>query len=181
MKPRSLLLLFFLAGCSGHPGGLESRLLSDYRLTDHRKKGISSTYIYEKPEGKIFIERLACADRASMEKTVREDMLTVKMLYSDTLSPYPGYISYRITADKSVLPEYREKGAGDTYYRYFLLYSNDRLSLGITSMDAASHRYLHGWITRSGNNILYRVKIFEPLDTGSREIEEIFFSLVCRD
>jgi hypothetical protein len=179
-----LCVAFFSISCTGAPEKqINSELLRSYSLIDSAKTESSRLFIYSDPEkgSRIELEIIEGISATDAQDIIQQEQTGIKLIYSDTLSPYPGELSYRISAPDSIKPVFKKSPVGEFTYEYALLYSNSRFSYGLSSMADAQYRFLSGWLINENAGVLNKIRIFVPLDEEPGIEETIFFSFKCAE
>lgn len=158
---------------------LNSEYLEEYRLSEKYLKKDSVTYIFTNKENIINLEEIKDIKKESADEFIEEEIITIEALYSNSLSPYPGDVSNEIVCNERFIPKFLNKTVNNLTYFYFILFSNERQSLGACSEELVKYKSLIGWNYCENTKTLNKIELFSPLDTDNEELEKIFLSFSC--
>ena len=187
-----LLLLFFAAlialSYQWKPVESDQRHTVDFLASDY----LASFTLREKHDRRnTTTYRLIDGDRVLKLSTIRniekeaaailldDGIMSLRALYADSLSPYPGDISRRIVHSQKFRPRFVQTTQNGTRYAYFVLFANARFGYGTFADDRVKYKSLVGWFYCEQVERFYKVRLFVPKETGDQELETFFLSLRC--
>jgi hypothetical protein len=158
---------------------LQSGRMGDFRLSEKSSLRIPHQFTFTNRDSVLKIEVFPNLDREAAETLLQDAIMGVHALYANALSPYPGDISHRIESNPKFRPQFFTRTVGGVTFSYFVLFANERLGYGATADDLVRYRSLVGWLHCGPSGNFYKVRLFKPLTTENRELEELFLSLRC--
>jgi hypothetical protein len=150
-----------------------------YLLAERSAGRASMLFTLTNRERTMKIELFPDLEAEAARAIVQDGIMSLQALYANALSPYPGDISHRLEASPKFRPQFFTNTVGNVTYSYFLLFANERLSYGATAEDLVRYKSLLGWFHCGPAGNLYKVRLFVPLTTESRELEEFLVGLCC--
>ena len=135
-------------------------------------------YNYSKDKSILKIVKVSGIDSESASVLIENEIIGIKALYGHSLSPYPGEISNKIVYNKKLMPQFKTITSDDKVYKYFLLYTNDRLGLGVADQELVTYKHLLGWIYLDERKEIYIIKYFLSFDKDFQQLEELFFNMI---
>ncbi|MDP8219115.1 MAG: hypothetical protein P9M03_10360 [Candidatus Theseobacter exili] len=160
---------------------LRSDRLSGFVLEKHNTVRERELYTFVSDDMIVKIEVIAGIDKESAETLIGNEIIGVKALYDNALSPYPGDISNRIVFNEKFRPVLKTINNKAVEYKYFLLFSNKRFGLGVGSDDLVEYKHLLGWFYCSEFSELHTVRCFISDAHSFSVIEDFFLGLTCSE
>lgn len=119
-------------------------------------------------------------DEAEAEKLFEGTRLAIEGFYHSNASPYPGLISRIVQCPEAFRPQPVSSAMEGRWSRGFLLFTNDRRTLGICEEKALSYRLLHFVHFCRKTHRSFNVKVFEDSGQGGfDELKRIFNGFNC--
>lgn len=144
---------------------------------DEQKKSIKA--IFNKSENLLKIEVIKGIDKRSADILLEDNIIMIRALYGNALSPYPGEISNELICNENFLPEFNTKQTNLLEYSYFILFANDRLTYGACSEDIVRYKSILAWAYCDGKNSFYQFEFFSPIEMFSESDLDLITSFRC--
>jgi len=116
------------------------------------------------------------SDKASL--IISGDLALVKSSYATSFSPYIGVITREITCGEKFLPREYNFSLNNMAYPYLIMYTNQRLNLGVCNEDSVTFKMLIGWFYNDEERKVYRLTYFIPQDAETELLTMNFFSFI---
>jgi hypothetical protein len=150
-----------------------------FQLAEVQERRFSTEYTLTNQTQILKVEAIAGVGRADAERLAADGVMGVQALYANALSPYPGDISREVISDARFRPQVMHTNWHRQSRSYIVLFANERLGYGATTIEAARYHSLIGWFYCESGEVLYKVRIFSPAATRREELEQFFLALEC--
>lgn len=155
---------------------LEKFEIDEYFFDEHE----IATKVTLRDSKNIFkIEAITDIDIKSADILINDKILTIKALYGNALSPYPGEISNELICNEKFMPEFNTKKTDRLSYSYFILFANDRFTYGACSEDLIEYKSILAWTYCDEKNIFYQFELFSSIESFSESNLELITSFSC--
>jgi len=176
------VLLFFSAGVSiqaKESFGLTSKILKGFQLLTIDESPDGAAFEYKHDQELLRIENINGLDKHSANILINDDILSIRAIYANSFSPYPGDLSNEIVCNEVYQPTYHEQSIEKIFFRYVKLYSTQRLGLGACNIDNIKYRHLIGWIYCEKRQELNTVRYYIPIEQNEKSLEDFILSFRC--
>jgi hypothetical protein len=159
--------------------GLVAPWLDGYSLRERISQTDSEVFIARVGERFLRIEKIEGIPQESARILAEDEILSLKALYANMLSPYPGEISHKIVCNTQYEPRYFSQQNEHARWDYAFVYSTQRFTPGACQEDLLGYRHIPAWIFCHGKDALYIVRYYAPLATPFEDMEREILSLTC--
>jgi hypothetical protein len=159
--------------------GIAAAWLKSYSLEEYNLQTDSEIFILRSKGRHLRIEKIMGIDEASARILSEDEIFSIKALYANILSPYPGEVSHQIVCNPQYQPQYFSYQNEQMRWEYVFLYSTDRFGLGACHEDILGYRHIIAWILCREKETLYIVRYYAPVTSSFEEMEKEILSLRC--
>ena len=159
--------------------GIYSDYFEEFTLEQKFEQKDSRVYIFSGKNQYLNIEVISGIDSNSADTLTESEIMGIKALYANALSPYPGEVSREIVCNDRYKPAFRDYVTDGRPYKYVLLHSTERFGLGACTDDSVKYKHLIGWKYCPQSSALFIIREFYPLDSTFDSLEKMFLSFSC--